>query len=261
MVSSMTFRRSRALVCAFVLPVLAVGVAACGGGSGSNSDPKSATDQASGITVSVAGDQVTLKRTAKSTAGTGGTSGQVSCTDDYAKLVNAKAQPAPTQPWYSATLITWPAANKESTATLSHALKGDPDLCIAQTADSSAQAIVYFSDKVKTGVQKLQADGTRNQQAAQASAALKAAAKAAVATVSKGSFPAAATLVQAITAQGLYVKQAADLNGVTETGTMYVITGRTTSKRLVVALKDTKGAVQTVTQGVKGSAKVATANG
>ncbi len=259
MVSSMTFPRSRALACALVLPVLGVGVAACGGGSGSNSDPKSASDQASGITVSVAGDQVTLKRTAKSTAGTGGTSGQVSCTDDYAKLVNAKAQPAPTQPWYSATLITWPAANKESTATLSHALKGDPDLCIAQTSDSSAQAIVYFSAEVKTGVQELQADGTRKQQAAQASAALKAAAQAAVTTVSKGSFPAAATLVQAITAQGLHVKQTADVSGVTETGTMYVITGRTTTKRLVVALKDAKGAIQTVTQGVTGSAKLATA--
>ena len=242
----MISRRSRALACASFLPVLAVGVAACGGGS---SDPKSATDQASGITVSVAGDQVTLKRTAKSTAGTAGTSGQVSCTDDYAKLVNAKAQPAPTQPWYSATLITWPAANKESTATLSHELKSDPELCIAQTSDSSAQAIVYFSATVKAGVQKLQADGMRNQQAAQA----------AVATVSKGSFPAAASLVQTIGAQGLYVKQAADLTGVTQTGTLYVITGRTTTKKLVVALKDSKGAVQTATQGVKGSAKVATA--
>ena len=252
----MISRRSRALACASFLPVLAVGVAACGGGS---SDPKSATDQASGITVSVAGDQVTLKRTAKSTAGTAGTSGQVSCTDDYAKLVNAKAQPAPTQPWYSATLITWPAANKESTATLSHELKSDPELCIAQTSDSSAQAIVYFSATVKAGVQKLQADGMRNQQAAQASTALKAAAQAAVATVSKGAFPAASSLVQTIGAQGLYVKQAADLTGVTQTGTLYVITGRTTTKKLVVALKDSKGAVQTVTQGVKGSAKVATA--
>jgi hypothetical protein len=254
----MIFGRSRALTCASLLSVLAVGVAACGG-SDSKSDSRSATDQASGITVSVAGDQVTLKRTAKSTAGTGGTSGQVSCTDDYAKLVKATAQPAPTQPWYSATLITWPAANKESTATLSHELNGDPQLCVAQTSDSSAQAIVYFSAKVKAGVQKLQADGTRTQQASQASTALKAAAQAAVATVSKGSFPAATSLVQAITAQGLYVKQAADLGGVTETGTMYVITGRTTTKKLVVALKDSKGAVQTVTQGVKGSAKVATA--
>jgi hypothetical protein len=255
----MNSRRSRALACASLLSVLAVGVTACGGGSGSNSDPKSATDQASGITVSVAGDRVTLKRTAKSTAGTGGTSGQVSCTDDYAKLVKATAQPAPTQPWYSATLITWPAANKQSTATLSHELKGDPQLCIAQTADSSTQAIVYFDAKVKAGVQKLQADNMRNQQASQASTALKAAAQAAVATVSKASFPAATTLVQTISAQGLYVKQAADLSGVTDTGTMYVITGQTTTKKLVVALKDTKGAVQTVTQGVKGSAKVATA--
>jgi hypothetical protein len=254
----MTSRRSGALVCASLLSVLALGVAACGAGSGT-STPKSASDQASGMTISVAGDQVTLKRTAKSTAGTGGTSGQVSCTDDYAKLVKATAPPAPTQPWYSATLITWPAANKQSTATLSHELKGDPDLCIAQTSDQSTQVIVYFSGKVKTSVQKLQADNTRNQQASQASTALKAAAAAAVATVSTGAFPAATSLVQTISAQGLYVKQAADLKGVTETGTMYVITGSTTTKKLVVALKDTRGAIQTVTQGVKGSAKVATA--
>ena len=45
----------------------------------------------------------------------------------------------------------------------------------------------------------------------------------------------------------------------TQTGTLYVITGSTTTKKLVVALKDSKGAVQTATQGVKGSAKVATA--
>jgi hypothetical protein len=256
----MSFRSPRALACVCSLSILAVGVAACGG-SDSASQPKTASDQASGLTVTVAGDQVTLKRTAKSTAGTGGTSGQVSCTDDYTKLVKATTQPAPTQPWYSATLITWPAANKESTATLSHALKGDPDLCVAQTSDSSAQAIIYFSPAVKAGVQKLQADGTRRQQAAQASAALKSAAQAAVATVSKGAFPSAASLVQAITGQGLVIKQATDLDGVTETGTMYVITDSTTTKKLVIALKDSKGKVQTVTQGVKGAAKVTTAKG
>jgi hypothetical protein len=248
----MSFRSWRARACVCVLFILAIGVAACGG-SDSASKPKTARDDASGLTVTVAGDQVTLKRTAKSTTGTGGTSGQVSCTDDYAKLVKATTQPAPTEPWYSATLITWPAANKESTATLSHALKGDPDLCIAQTSD--------FSSDVKAGVQKLQADSTRTQQAAQASTALKAAAQAAVATVSKGSFPNAASLVQAITAQGLVVKQAAALDGVTESGTMYLITGRTTPKKLVVALKDSKGAIETVTQGVKGAAKVTTAKG
>jgi hypothetical protein len=256
----MSFRSWRAFACVCSLSILAVGVAACGG-SNSASKPKTASDQASGLTVTVAGDRVTLKRTAKSTTGTAGTSGQVSCTDDYAKLVKATTQPAPTEPWYSATLITWPGANKQSTATLSHALKGDPDLCVAQTSDQSAQAIIYFGSDVKAGVQKLQADSTRDQQAAQASTALKAAAQAAVATVSKGSFPSAASLVQAITAQGLVVKQAAALDGVTETGTMYLITGRTTPKKLVVALKDSKGQIQTVTQGVKGAAQVATAKG
>jgi hypothetical protein len=253
----MIFRRSRALACALSLSILAVLLAACGGGSGSKSI--SASDKASGITVSVAGDQVTVKRTAKSTAGTGATAGQVACTDDYTKLLKATAQPAPTQPWYSATLIAWPAASKQITATLSHELKGDPDLCIAQTSDSNTQVVVYFSDKAKTGVQNAQAANTRSQQAAQASTALKAGAQAAVATVDKGAFPDAASIVQAIAGQGLYVKQAADLSGATQTGTMYVITDRTTKQKVVVALKDDKGAVQTVTQGVKGSAKLATA--
>jgi hypothetical protein len=253
-------RFSRALACVCFLSIPAVAIAACGG-SGSASGTKTATDPASGLTVTVAGDEVTLKRTAKSTAGTGGTSGQVACTDDYAKLFTATTQPAPTRPWYSATLITWPAANKESTARLSHALRSDPDLCVAQTSDSSAQAIVYFSPKVKAGVQKLQADSTRKQQAAQAAAALKAAAQAAVATAAKGSFPSAASLVDGLTAQGLVVKQAAGLDGVTETGTMYLITGRTTAKKVVIAVKDTNGKVQTVTQGVNGAAKVTTAKG
>ena len=46
----------------------------------------------------------------------------------------------------------------------------------------------------------------------------------------------------------------------TEAGTLYLITGRTTTKTLVVAVKDAKGKVQTVTQGVTGAAKVTTAN-
>jgi hypothetical protein len=253
----MIFRGSRALACALALSIVAVSLAACGGGSDSKSI--SASDKASGVTVSVAGDQVTLKRTAKSTAGSGATAGQVACTDDYTKLLKATAQPAPNQPWYSATLIAWPAANKQSTATLSHELKGDPDLCIAQTSDSNTQVVVYFSDKAKTGIQNAQAENTRNQQAAQASTALKAAAQAAVATVNKGSFPAAASIVQTVAGQGLYVREAANLSDVTQTGTMYVITGQTTTHKLVIALKDSKGAVQIATQGLKGSAKLATA--
>ena len=75
----MFFRSSRALACVCFVSVLAVGVAACGG-SDSSSGPKTASDQASGLTVTVAGDQVTLKRTAKSTAGTGGTSGLAALT-------------------------------------------------------------------------------------------------------------------------------------------------------------------------------------
>jgi hypothetical protein len=247
----MTFRG----VCAVTLSLTALGLTACGGSTHS----KSATDNASGVTVTVAADHITLKRSAKSTSGTSGTSGTVSCTDAYARLVKATATPPPTQSWYATTLITWPAAGKESSATLSHALKGDPQLCIAQTADSSAQAILYFDAAAKAGVTKLQTDRARSQQAAQASSALKAGAQAAVGAVSNGAFPASSTLVPTITAQGLYAKQAAGQSDVTETGTIYILTSRTTSKQLVLALKDSKGKVQTITQGVKGAGKLATA--
>jgi hypothetical protein len=249
-------RVSGALACASVISVSILGLTACGGGSARST---SASDAASGLTVTVAGNHVTLKRTAKSASGTGGTSGTVSCTDDYAKLVKATAVPAPTQPWYATTLITWPAAAKQSSATFSHGLKNDPQLCIAQTADSSAQVIIYFNSKVKSGVQKLQTDSARNQQAAQASQALQAAAQAAVGAVNKNAFPDVATLVQAMTAQGLYTKQAAGTAQVTEPGTIYVLTSKTTKTKLVAAMKDSKGKVQTVTSGVKGSPKLGTA--
>jgi hypothetical protein len=123
----------------------------------------------------------------------------------------ASAAPAPSQRLYATTLITWPAAAKESTPTLSHRLAADPQLCVVQTADSSAQAIILFGANVKSGVAKLQTDTARGQQAAQATAALKAAAQTAVSGVSKGAFPAAASMVQTITAQGLVTKQAAAL--------------------------------------------------
>lgn len=246
--------RLAALLAAF--SVLALFVAACGGND--SAAKKSATDKTSGLTVTVADDQVSVKRTAKSTSGTGGTSGTVSCTDDYAKLVKATAVPAPTQAWYATTLITWPDADKESSATLSHGLQHDPQLCVVQTADSSASAIVYFDSNVKAGVAKLQTDSARQQQAAQATAALQSAAQAAVATVSKSAFPASATLLQALTAQGLYARAAASTADVKDAGTIYVITGKTTKKTLRLAVKDSKGVVHTATQGVKGSPKLAT---
>jgi hypothetical protein len=246
--------RLAALVAVF--SVLAIALAACGGSSGGAK--KSATDTSTGLTVTVSDDQVSLKRTAKSTSGTSGTSGTVSCTDDYAKLVKATAVPAPSQPWYATTLITWPAGGKETSAKLSHGLDGDPQLCVVQTADSSASAIVYFNAKAKAGVQKLQTDSARSQQATQATAALQSAAQAAVGTVSKSAFPAATTLVQAITAQGLYAKPAAAVGDVKDAGTIYVITGTTTTKSLTLAVKDSKGVVHTATQATTGKPKVAT---
>src|SRR3954453_5536887 len=217
-------RTSGAMASAVVLSALTLTVTACGGDSGGKS--ASATDKASGLTVTVKDDQVSLKRSAKSPAGTAGTSATVSCTDDYTKLVKATAVPAPSQPWYATTLITWPDKNKETTARLSHGLDGDPQLCVAQTADSSASTIIYFDAKAKAGVQQLQVKDSQAQQAQQAPAALKAAAQAAVGTASKGAFPAAQDVVAAITAQGLYAKQAANTAAVTEAGALYVISDR-----------------------------------
>jgi hypothetical protein len=252
----MSFRPSHALMCVAASSAVALGVSACGGGGGGAS--ASASDKTSGVTVTVSDDQVKVKRTAKSSAGTGGTSATVSCTDDYAKLVKATAIPAPTQPWYATALITWPAANKESTATLSHGLKGAPQLCVVQTADSSASAVLYFTSKVKTAVAKLQTDSARSQQAAQATTALSSAAQAAVGTVSKSAFPAADTVVAAVTAQGLYAKKAATVSAVTDAGTIYIVSDKTTKKAVMLAIKDSKGTVHTATQGVKGSPKLAT---
>lgn len=237
----------RIAACASATAAVAVGVAGCGG----STSAKSASNKASGLTVVVAGDQVTLKRSATSTAGTAGVSGQIACTDDYRKLLTAKAEPAPTQAWYAVTLITWPGAQKQSTATLSHSLK-DPELCVVQTADSSTQVVVYFRPGVKTDTEKLQ-------QALQASAALKAAAHVAASTVKTGSFPTVSSLVKTLAAQGLYVKQAATLGDVTDVGTIYLITPQTTKNMFVAAVKGETGDVDTVTQGVKGSPKITTA--
>jgi hypothetical protein len=112
--------------------------------------------------------------------------------------------------------------------------------------------VLYFKAKVKSEI-------AREEQASQASSALRVAAQDAVATVSKGSFPAKTSIITAITAKGLYIKQAAQLSGVSQTGTIYLITSQTTTKKLVLALKSTKGTIQTATQGVTGSAKLATA--
>jgi hypothetical protein len=248
---------SGALVCAASLSSLALGLAACGGGDDGGGG-KSASDTATGITVTVADDQVKLKRTAKSTTGTAGTSGTVSCTDDYAKLAKASAVPAPSTSWYATTLIDWPSANKQTDATLSHALKGDPQLCVVQTADSSASAVVYFSSKVKAAVTKIQTDSSRSQQASQATTALQAGAQAAVGTVSKKAFAGADDIVAAVTAQGIYTKKAATLSDVTETGTVYVVAGQTTKTTATLAVMDTRKVVHTATQGVSGDPRIKT---
>jgi hypothetical protein len=253
-VKHMRFRLA-ALVAVFSL--LAVAIAACGGNS--NGSKKSASDRRTGLTVSVSDDTVSLARTAKSTSGTGGASGTVSCTDDYARLAKASATPAPDQSWYATTYITWPAAGKSTSATLSHSLKGSPQLCIAQSGDQSASAVIYFDARTKAGVEKLQTDGAKTQQAAQATQALQSGAQAALSAVSSRAFPTSGdTIVAAITSSGLYAKPVAAESDVTETGTLYVITGKTTTSSLELALKDSRGVVHTATEGVKGSPKLAT---
>ena len=105
-----------------------------------------------------------------------------------------------------------------------------------QTADSSASAVIYFSTKVKAAVTKIQTDSSRTQQAAQATAALKAGAQAAAGTVSKKAFAGADDLVAAVTAQGLYTKKAATLADVTEAGTVYVVADQTTKTTATLAI-------------------------
>lgn len=243
--------RPTALSCVAAAAVL---LSACGG-----ADERTASDKAAGVSVSVAGDQVTIKRTAKSESGTAGKAGQVSCTDDYARLAKASELPAPSTDWYAATLITWPDKGKETTATLSHELDGDPDLCIAQASDQSAQVVVYFDKKVETGVKKLQSDQTRAQQAEQASAALQSAGQLAVGVVADKKFPAASTIVTALSGQGLYVKTAAARSAVAETGTVYVLTGESSSSQVVFAIKGKDGKVSIATQKPTGTPKITTA--
>jgi hypothetical protein len=252
--------RSRLAATVVALSLVAVLIAACGGNS--NNNKKSATDRATGLTVSVADDQVSLARTAKSTSGTAGGSGTVSCTDDYARLAKATGTPAPSQPWYATTFITWPDTGKTTSAKLSHSLKGDPQLCIVQTSDQSASAVIYFDARTKAGVEKLQTTSAKTQQAAQATSALKSAAQAALGAVSNKAFPTSGdTLTAAITSSGIYVKSVASLDQVTDTGTVYVITGKTTKDSLELALKDSRGTINTATEGVSGSPKLATTKG
>lgn len=241
-------------------PVLAITaaltLAACGEETPAT---HAASDKASGMSVSVAGDQVTIKRTSASTAGTAGTAGkagQVYCTDDYAKLMSAQEQPAPSLAWYAASLITWPDKAKETTATLSHALKSKPDLCVAQSTDGAAQAIVYFDAKVKTAIEKQQSDTAREQQAASAEEALTSAASMALSAVAEDKFPAAEQIVSTLTGQGLVARAAADKAAATEVGTIYVLTSGTTDKQVTLAIKGSDNKVLTATQKRTGDPKI-----
>jgi len=237
----------RVLGCAALLVAVATAATACG----SSSKSYSATDASAGVTIKVSGAKVTVARSGTSTAGTGGGAGQVACVDDYHQLATATSEPAPDTPWYAATLITWPNAADSTTATLSHALDSPPDLCIAQMSDGSAQAVAYFRPAVKSGIQK-------TQQSSQAKAVLQAVGQTATQKITKGAFPGVSVLLQALTASGMYATKTATLKGVTDPGTLYILTSETTDKQVVAAIMDNTGTVSTVTQGLKGAAKIAT---
>lgn len=239
----------RSVVFAFACALAVVGLAACGSSGGVKVKPVAATDPDSGISVKVAGTKVTVARSETSTAGTGGYSGQVACVDDYKKLAVAPREPAPDVPWYAATLITWPAKGASSTATLSHKLAGDLDLCVAQTSDGTTQSIVYFRPGVRAGLRTLQ-------QSIEPKEVLEAAASLSLPLVYKGAFPAPSAIVSALNSQSLYVQQTPTLAGVTKIGVLYVITGKTTKDTMFAAIKGTDGKLQTVTQGVKGQPKL-----
>jgi hypothetical protein len=232
-----------------LLLCVALGAAACGGGGNSTSTTKStfstATDAAQGITINVDGDQVTLKRSKTSTAGKGGYAGQVACTDDYAKLAVSKREPAPSEPWYAATLITWPAQGEAQTATLSHALKGFPDLCVAEMSDLSVRSIVYFHPGLKDDLNKLQ-------QSVEPTRVLQAASSLALATVSKSKFPSAADIVTALNSQNFFTTQTPTVAGVTDVGAVYVIASESDPDTLVLAMKDANGTVHLAKQPAKG---------
>jgi hypothetical protein len=229
-----------------LLGAFAFGAAACG-----SSKSSSATNATDGVTISVAGDKVTLKRSPTSSTGTGGEAGEVACTTDYRQLAAATIEPAPTDPWYAATLITWPQVGQSSTARLSHSLSGTPDLCIAEMSDHSAQAVVYFRPGVQTGVEE-------TQQEAQPSSVLQAVAATAKDRVKKNALPTLAVLASSLKAEGMFVTTAKTVAGVREPGALYLITGKSTPKVVVAAIMDNTGTVQTVTQGVTGKAKLAT---
>jgi hypothetical protein len=238
-----------------VLLLVVLGAAACGGSSDKSSTKgiaSTATDSAQGLTVTVDGDQVTLKRSKASNAGIGGRAGQVACTDDYAKLAVYPREPAPDLSWYAATLITWPAQGKSSTATLSHALKGFPDLCVSEMSDLSVRSIVYFHPGVQDDLNKLQ-------QSVEPTRVLQTAASLALATVSKKAFPSAADIVSALKSQNLYVTQTPTVAGVTDTGAIYVISGESDAKTLVLAIKDGGGTIRSAEQPAEGgNPKIAT---
>ena len=236
----------RALPCAALLVAFAFAVSACGG-----SKSFSASDTSAGVKITVSGAKVTIARTGTSTAGTGGGAGQVACVDDYHQLATATAEPAPSASWYAATLITWPNPADSTTATLSHALDSPPDLCIAEMSDDSAQAVVYFRPGVKIGIEQ-------TQQAAEAQAVLQAVGQTATQKKTKTAFPAVSVLLKDLKTTGMYATTTATVKGVTDPGTLYLLTSETTKTKVVAAIMDNTGTVRTVTQGLKGSAKIAT---
>jgi hypothetical protein len=65
-----------------------------------------------------------------------------------------------------------------------------------------------------------------------------------------------ASITSGLSSQGLITATAADESGVTDTGTLYVLTSKTTTSQVVMAIKGTDGKIVTATQGTKGSPKI-----
>ncbi len=112
-------------------------------------------------------------------------------------------------------------------------------------SDGTAHSIVYFHPGVRADLYKLQ-------QSTEPTRVLEAASSLALATVSNKAFPSVAAIVSALNSQNLYVVQTPTIAGVTQTGAVYVISGKTNGTTLVTAMKDGGGVVRTATQPAKG---------
>ena len=120
---------------------------------------RSASDKASGMTVSIAGDQVTLKRSSVERVRHRRRGGPDLL---HRRLHQARRRPRRSprraQPWYAATLITWPDKAKTTTATLSHSSPATPTCASRSPATSRPRSSCTSSPDIKATIEKQQID-------------------------------------------------------------------------------------------------------